>query len=34
MSKEGASYRKTAKALNISLSTVQRAMKEDKHLKN
>jgi len=33
MSKEGASYRKTAKALNISLSTVQRIMKEYKHLK-
>lgn len=33
MSKEGASYRKTAKALNISLSTVQRVMKEYKHLK-
>lgn len=32
MSKEGASYRKTAKALNISLSTVQRVMKEYKHL--
>jgi len=33
MSKEGASYRKTAKSLNISLSTVQRVMKEYKHLK-
>ncbi|CAI3954114.1 Site-specific DNA recombinase SpoIVCA/DNA invertase PinE (SpoIVCA) (PDB:1GDT) [Commensalibacter communis] len=32
MNKEGASYRKTAKALNISLSTVQRVMKEYKHL--
>jgi len=30
MSKDGASYRKTAKALNVSLSTVQRVMKEDK----
>jgi DNA invertase Pin-like site-specific DNA recombinase len=29
MSKEGASFRKVAKELGISLSTVQRAMKED-----
>lgn len=29
MSKEGASFRKVAKQLNISLSTVQRVMKED-----
>ncbi len=28
MKKEGASYRKVAKELNVSLSTVQRAMKE------
>ncbi|CAI3959950.1 Site-specific DNA recombinase SpoIVCA/DNA invertase PinE (SpoIVCA) (PDB:1GDT) [Commensalibacter communis] len=34
MSKDGASYRKTAKALNISLSTVQRVMKEHQYLKN
>lgn len=31
MSKDGASYRKTAKALNISLSTVQRIMKNYKN---
>lgn len=29
MKKEGASFRKVAKELNVSLSTVQRAMKED-----
>lgn len=29
MSKEGASFRKVAKQLNISLSTVQRVMKEN-----
>ena len=29
MSKDGASYRKVAKELNVSLSTVQRAMKGD-----
>jgi DNA invertase Pin-like site-specific DNA recombinase len=32
MSKEGASYRKIAKELGISLSTVQRAMKNDKSM--
>jgi transposase len=30
MNKDGASFRKVAKELGVSLSTVQRAMKNDK----